>query len=325
MKLTELFNTLSPPNGGNLKLFNALSIPELGFAKLAINCQGFPTFLLSSQFKPISRIRDIALQFIEIKFDNECTIYNGSTAKSDNFITIQFKNLNPVLVNHFLNIASIFLKSLSGNPGSTEISSLFKNFIEIFRALAEPAKATIQGLWAELFVIENSKSPTVLIDYWHNLPSEKFDFNAGAEKIEVKSTIQDNRVHTFSAEQLFAFVDVQIIVASLFVRETPNGMNVHQLVEKIVSRSEDSEANEKLLRLVAKTLGNGYEQSFNIKFDYEWTRQSLRFYRQEDVAKIEAQNIPTRVHDVHYKSDLSLIAAVNIDSVLPHSILFKHC
>ena len=78
---------------------------------------------------------------------------------------------------------------------------------------------TVNGLWSELFLIENSTNPKELINYWHNLPEEKFDFNAGKERIEVKSSSSFERKHIFSAEQLNPPSDTQVLIASVFLKQ----------------------------------------------------------------------------------------------------------
>ena len=50
-----------------------------------------------------------------------------------------------------------------------------------------PPRKTIQGLWAELFIIERANNPEYLIQSWHSSSEDKFDFNDGQDKIEVKA------------------------------------------------------------------------------------------------------------------------------------------
>ena len=52
----------------------------------------------------------------------------------------------------------------------------------------------------------------------HNIPEEKFDFNAYSEKIEVKTTSNFERVHVFTAEQSNPTMD------SVYTIQVSNGM-----------------------------------------------------------------------------------------------------
>ena len=92
--------------------------------------------------------------------------------------------------------------------------------------MSQPTKKALQGLWAELLVIERSKSPAYLLQSWHVSPNDKFDFNDGIDKIEVKSTRNVRRIHTFSLEQLHPNVNANLLIASVFVIETGHGRTI---------------------------------------------------------------------------------------------------
>jgi hypothetical protein len=226
------------------------------------------------------------------------------------------------LQNYFLGIAQSLLKSLSKKPTQKEVFETFKNFVEIFRSLSETPIKTIQGLWAELILIERSKNPETLINYWHINPEEKFDFNADKEKIEVKSSSSLERVHIFTAEQLNPTDDSQIIIASIFTKQVSNGLNVLDLLEKISVQINDNELLEKVYKIVSKTLGNTFEQTTKIKYDYELAKNSLRFYRYQDISKVERVNIPSRVSEVKFKSDLTNINSTDIEKIIKNGQLF---
>ena len=202
--------------------------------------------------------------------------------------------------------------------------SSYNRFIEIFRALTDAPTKTIQGLWAEVFLIENSSDPEVLLSFWHNSPEEKFDFDAGEEKIEVKSTSGSERIHEFSSEQLNPPLGNQVLVASLFTRQTNSGKSIQELMQNIASRiQDDTGLAEKMNIVVSKTLGNSLEQSIKIKFDYEVSKSSLRFYKHQDISKVEKVYIPTEVSGVRYKSDLSSVKSVDLSTFKAKESLFR--
>lgn len=59
--------------------------------------------------------------------------------------------------------------------------------IELFRAIAKPARKSLQGLWAELFLISQACQPAILVDAWHTAPEDSYDFAVDNQRIEVKS------------------------------------------------------------------------------------------------------------------------------------------
>jgi len=325
MSLIDAFLEIGIPQTENLKLFNATALSDFPFAKIGINYLGFPVILISSKFDQIHLSqKNIKLKYIELTHNLECKVSENGKSKIDNYSVIIFKSNEETLQNYFLGIAHSLLNSLSKKPTQKEVYETFKNFVEIFRSLTEMPTKTIQGLWAELIVIEQSKNPETLINYWHNIPEEKFDFNADSEKIEVKSSSNLERVHIFTAEQLNPRNDSQVLIASIFTKQISNGISILDLIDKINNRITENELIEKVFRIVSKTLGNTFEQTTKIKYDYDLAKNSLRFYRHQDISKVERISIPERVSEVKFKSDLTNINQTELTKILSNGQLFKN-
>lgn len=324
MSLLDVFLEIEIPQTENPKLFNAIALSDFPFAKIGVNYLGFPVILISSKFdKTHLSQKNIKLKYIELTHNLECRITENGKSKIDNYSVIIFKSNEETLQNYFFGIAQSLLNSLSKKPTQKEVFQTFKNFVEIFRSLTETPTKTVQGLWTELLLIEQSRNPSTLINYWHIIPEEKFDFNADSEKIEVKSSSNLERVHIFTAEQLNPTNDCQVIIASVFTKQVSNGLNILNLLDKIDNRITDNELKEKLYRIVSKTLGNTFEQTTKIKYDYDLAKNSLRFYRHQDISKVERINIPERVSEVKFKSDLTNIKPTDLTKILTDGQLFK--
>ena len=104
--------------------------------------------------------------------------------------------------------------------------------IELFRAMSEPPRKSVQGLWAELFVISRSHHPSILIDAWHTMIEDQYDFAMGNQRIEIKSFSGDVRNHHFSLEQLHPPTGVIALVGSILVARSQAGESLHDLREK---------------------------------------------------------------------------------------------
>lgn len=324
MSLIDVFLELEIPQTENPKLFNAIALIDFPFAKIGVNNLGFPVVLISSKFdQTYLSQKNIRLKYIELTHNLECKISENGKTKFDNYSVIIFKSNEQKFQGYFWEIVQSLLKSLSERPTQKEVVETFNNFIEIFRSLTESPTKTIQGLWAELILIEQSKKPETLINYWHNKTEEKFDFNADKEKIEVKSSSSLERVHIFSAEQLNPKTDSQVIIASIFTKQVTNGLTILDLIDRIDKSIENIELKEKVFTITSKTLGNTFEQSIKIKYDYDLAINSLRFYRHQDISKVERINIPERVTEVKFKSDLTDIDPLNPSILLNNSQLFK--
>lgn len=324
MSLIDIFLEIEILQTKNPKLFNTNILNDFSFAKIGVNYLGFPVILISSKFDQthLSQ-KNIKLKYIELTHNLECKVSENGKSKIDNYSVIIFKSNEEILQNYFLGIAQSLLNSLSKKPTQKEVFEAFKNFVEIFRSLTETPTKTIQGLWAELILIEQSKNPETLINYWHNIPEERFDFNADSEKIEVKSSSNLERVHVFTAEQLNPTIESQVIIASIFTKQVSNGLNVLDLLDKIDKRITETELKEKIFRIVSKTLGNTFEQTTKIKYDYDLAKNSLRFYKHQDISKVERVNIPERVSEVKFKSDLTNIKPTDLTKISSNGQLFK--
>ncbi len=314
MNLVELYDSLVIPDEDNQKVFNAISVPDYPNFRVAIDIDGNPILLISvaNRLKNIF-LKNFRLKYLEILQNIDCKTSENRKESFQTFTIIAFKSEDRHLREYFLKVSETFLKALNVKPTQEQIIKTISSFIEIFRSLNELPTKTVNGIWAELFLIESSSNPKILLNYWHNTPEEKFDFNSGLEKIEVKSNSSFERIHTFSSEQLNPPSETQALIASIFMRQSSTGVSIQNLLEGILNKIEnDIELTEKLNSIIIKTLAGSLEHSLKIKFDYNIAINSLKFYNCNDIKKIEKVNIPSEVFEVKYKTDLSNINPVNL-------------
>ncbi|MEO8416667.1 MAG: PD-(D/E)XK motif protein [Ginsengibacter sp.] len=324
MNLIELYDTLSFPDGDE-KVFNAIPIPEYPNFRVAIDIDGNPIILLSVS-NAINNIalKNFRLKYLQLEQNIECKISENGKSSFQTFTVITFTSADRNLQEYFLRISETLVKTLSNKPTQQQVIESLNKFVEVFRALTDTPTNTVHGLWTELFLIDNSKNPQTLLNYWHNIPEEKFDFNSGRERIEVKSNSNFERQHTFSSEQLNPPAGTQVLIASIFVRQNNAGQSIQQLVDNITIKiNHNFDLTDKLNNTVCKTLGNSLEQSIKIKFDYKIATESLLFYRHQDISKIEEVHIPDAVSEVRYKSDLSALKHIDLATLENSGDLFS--
>lgn len=325
MNLIELYDSLVFPEEGNEKTFNAIPIPEYPSFRIAIDVEGNPVLLLSvvNAVKNIA-LKNFRLKYLQLEQNIECKISENGKSSFQTFTIITFTSADRNLQEYFLRISETLVKTLSNKPTQQQVIKSLNKFVEVFRALTDTPTNTVHGLWTELFLIENSTNTKTLLNYWHNIPEEKFDFNSGEEKIEVKSNSNFERLHTFSSEQLNPPTGTQVLIASIFIRQNNAGQSIQQLVDSIATKVQhDIDLADKLNNIVCKTLGNSLEQSIRIKFDYNLAKDSLQFYNHLDISKIEEVNIPNEVSEVRYKSDLSSISPIDTTTLKQNGNLFS--
>lgn len=325
MNLIELYDKLEFAEEGSGKTFNAIQIPEQPNFRVAVNNEGNPVLLLSvANAVKGNTLKNFRLKYLQLEQNVECKITENDKSSYQTFTVITFTSDDRNLQEYFLRISETLIKTLSNKPTQQQIVDSINKFVEVFRSLADTPTNTVHGLWTELFLIENSSNPKILLNYWHNLPEERFDFNSGLEKIEVKSNSNFERIHTFSAEQLSPPIGTQVLVASIFIRQHNNGQSIQQLVQSITNKiKDDIELTEKLNNIIFRTLGNSLEQSIKIKFDYNIAKDSLRFFSQQDISKIEEVHIPDKVSEVRFKSDLTDLTPIDVRAMKRTGELFR--
>jgi hypothetical protein len=325
MNLIELYDSLVFPEEGNEKTFNAIPIPEYPNCRIAIGVEGVPVLLLSvaNSVKNIA-LKNFRLKYLQLEQNVECKISENGKNSFKTFTVVTFTSTDRNLQEYFLRISETLVKTLSSKLTQHQVIESLNKFVEVFRALTDTPTNTVHGLWTELFLIENSTNPKTLLYYWHNLPEEKFDFNSGEEKIEVKSNSSFERIHTFSSEQLNAPTGTQVLIGSIFIRQNNSGQSIQQLVDSIASKVQhDIDLADKLNNIICKTLGNSLEQSIRIKFDYNLAKDSLQFYNHLDISKIEEVNIPNEVSEVRFRSDLSSLSPIDTTTLKQNGNLFS--
>ena len=184
----------------NEKTYNVISLPEMSH-KLGISKEHFPMFFVStsdSQDNVPNTIREL----LSVEYDMECTVKESDGQMLSNFAIITLRTNDEHLQSYFIEIFLMMLSKMSHQPSKQALSiEVEKTGDNLFCININPKKK-IQGLWAELLVIERSRNYDVLINAWHSSASSKYDFTLGQDKIEVKSTSSEERIHKFSLDQL---------------------------------------------------------------------------------------------------------------------------
>lgn len=307
LNLKEIFDSLPLPLKKSNQSFSAK--PIIGFEKhrIAKNNSENPCLLIYvDKSNSTFSIQNQELYNLTITHNLECEIVLESKTTIEKFSVIKYTGQSSDLKDFFLKSIEILIQSLGKNPSNQKIKSVVENFIELFRSLNQPPRNTVQGLWAELFLISQSKNPYLFIEGWHNIPEEKFDFSFGKLRMEVKSSSKRSRVHNFSFEQLNEIRGIKIIVVSIFVESLAGGKNIQDLVQIIKHKLKSHpKAIEKLDLLVLATLGSSINKIEHNSFDFQLAKESLAFYHAIDIPKIESSSIPRMVRSVKFISDLT--------------------
>jgi hypothetical protein len=235
----------------------------------------------------------------------EAGLYTVVTCTSD----------DKILVRHFVTLMSSLVLSLAEQPSGQSAAAAIQQTIRLFRALRRPSSRSIQGLWAELFVIREASDPKTLVRAWRADPLEQFDFAHSNERLEVKSTKWQRRSHLFSHSQLRPGTDVRVVVASVRVSSLNNGCTLARLWHDVRSQVEDDP--DLLLhvdQVVTTSLGRAWRRGLEVAFDENGARATLAFYAGDAIPSIQG-NQPAELSEIHFRCDISQAVPLSINEL----------
>jgi hypothetical protein len=298
-----------PPTGG--VSLSAVPIPGSPAHRLAKDANGSPCLLIQQapSHLPPAPIR---LENLQVAFNVPCTVTDpGGRQERDTFTIVRCSVANPTLFPHFLRIISPIVVALGPSPTPAVVRRAISGLVELFQALAAPAKKTVQGIWAELMLIRLSSDPHAMATAWHREPAEHFDFSAGPQRIDVKSSTSRRREHFFSLEQLTPAGGSHIVIISVFVERVGGGVCLRQLFDDTRELLQaDPQLVSRYDTVFYSSLGSGWSDAMDECFDWELATDSIAYYRAESIPHPENPT-PQSVFDVRFRSDLGSVAPLS--------------
>ena len=304
---------------------SAVPIPSAPTHRLGKDENGFPCLLIR-QTPQTARSAQIRLENLRVSFDVPCTIkLHGGAVERDTFTIVRCTAASPYLLPIFLRIISPMVAALGPAPTQAAVRRAVSGLVELFQALAAPAKKTIQGLWAELLLISRSTDPMTLASAWHRDPIEHFDFAEGPQRIEVKSSNARRREHYFSLDQLTPAGGTRIIVASVFVERVGGGVSLRKISDDIrFLLAADPALVSRFDAVFYASLGSGWADAIEESFDWELAVESVAFYAADTVPRPENPR-PQAVFDVRFRSDLGASNPLTLAQLQDLGGLFGRC
>lgn len=294
-------------------IYDVCSIPDMHH-KLSKSDKGYPRFFVLTK-KDKSSPHNTIGEYLSVEYNVDCYLnVDGVNVSNSNYTIITLCSTDRLLQQIFIEFFIMALFLLPAIPDAYELALKIEGLLSIFSSLKKKPIKELQGLWAELLVIERSKRPEIIARAWHDAPSAKFDFTMGEDKIEVKSASGEVREHSFSLDQLNPSENSNLIVASTFVRESAkamNGLSVFDIYDKLCERILDVQVRMHIYSVITKTVGCDYDKAQTTYFDYVEAVDNLKFYDYEDIPKIDKYTVPKSVSSVKFISDLT-----SIDDVL---------
>jgi hypothetical protein len=290
-------------------------IPNREDHKIGVSKEGLPLFFIATK-DTIDNAMDINLKLIQVAFQKNCELVSKKGDKSVGIYTIvTLKSDSEGIVKYFVNTVYYLINQLDLTPSFAQIKAELNNLVNLFRSLSKPAKKTIQGLWTELLFIDQSNDIEYIIKSWHQGENDRYDFNDGINKVEIKSTSKNDRIHRFSLLQLQEIKDTSVIIGSTFTVETGKGISVNDLIESIKGKITDHSLMLKIHNTVANTMRDDFDHIFDIYFDYSLALNSILYFDVRSIPKIHSEDVPNQITNVKYDCNLSKLDAIDQNKI----------
>ena len=323
IELFQSFDSITTTNDEDR--FTASPIPGHQPHRLGKDTLGRPLLLISIfNVRSQSQYTPVVLEHLTVQYNLNCRISRpDGTFEEGIFTVVRCTAEDVTLQDYFLRVMSTVIISLGDQPTQSDVAHAMNQLIELFRAMANAPRKSVQGLWAELFLISQTGQPATLIEAWHTVVEDRYDFAMDDQRIEVKSFSGDIRRHHFSLEQLHPPDGLKALVASVSVKSSQAGVSISDLRGKIQTRlGNNLDSLLHIDRVIALTLGDAWQRASDARFDERLAEESLAFYETTVIPSVNP-NLPFGVNGVRFQSDLTECPITEISHYPEDHRLFK--
>jgi hypothetical protein len=222
---------------------------------------------------------------------------------------------------HFLRALSPSCEELGLHPHISDVALIVDKLVEVFQALTQPSRESVQGLWAELLLISRSHNIELATEAWQRRPQSLIDFERERCGIEVKSTSGAVRQHRFMLAQLQPPAGERRFIASLVALHEPRGASITDIWEHVERRLRHKPSlRDKVAARVAQVLGEDWQQGHSQRFNLQAALDSILVFDAATVPRIGEQ-APSSILDIEFTVDFSSLSPVDRDRLVDQDLL----
>ena len=323
-----LFDSLQTPTGGidAPETFSGVQIPHLPSWHLCKDRHGRPALLvaISIEGSGLNIPPSITLENLRVEHNLRCRIAkNQEGTITSHFSIVQCLANERALHEYFLLTMGAIVRALPLSLSLDQLSEAVDAMADLFHALQQAPRRSTQGLWAELFVIVYSKQPVAMLKAWHDDAEERYDFNLGTQRIEVKSSGDRTRRHHFSLEQAYPPLGTDVLVASIFAEQATTGLGLGELWDMAREiAGSDSALRLKVERICLDALGTSWAAARARRYDRQLAEQSLLYFDMRSLSRV-AQAQPRGITDVRFRTDLTFAKPIDRKKYCEKGLLFR--
>ena len=323
--LADIFKGISPPSAQppDKPLYAVLPVPGHSNYFVGKDRESLACLLVSTSDQTGRSHPPIRLESLDAQFELHCQLKRASEPEQEGtFTVIRCRDSDSETTCYFLSICETILRMLGDQPTRTQIATAVNRLAAIFQKVRRPPARPLNGLFGELYLLWSSGNAVRALAAWRVDENARFDFSDGDVRLDVKAAGGKSRLHTFSYEQCNPPPGTAAVVASLHAEQAAGGAFLRAVVNQIEARvSAHPDLVLKLHETVAATLGTSLNDGLARRFDMRLAESSLRFFDLEDVPAIRGP-LPAGVSDVHFRSDLSALPPVSIETLIDRDPVF---
>jgi hypothetical protein len=293
--------------------FSAEKIDNYPNHYIALDSEKKIVLLLRSENSTQNTLLNSRGKYLNIFYNEVCEVRTLNGIEEERFTILNLMSNDLFLEELFLKIVQDLLEILGNYPSLDAIQNSIQSVKDIFSNLLRKLSKEELGLWGELFIINTSNNPKFLIDCWHLRPNDTFDFNAEDFKLEIKTTLKSERIHSFSLAQVNKNIELNVIVCSIMTSQIELGISVQDLISEIRNKiplEYRIKFDEKLTFNYGASLFD-----FNSKFDSHYANISLLFFESCRIPKINSEGIDIGVSNIKFYSTLEKIDVFDFNTI----------
>jgi hypothetical protein len=323
--LADTFAAVPPLAGGDpdRPVYAVLPVPGHPAYLVGKDGEGLACLLIATVDR-LGRLQPpIRLESLDVQFELHCHLQKEREPEREGtFTVIRCRSADRETIRYFLSVCDIILRVGGDQPASRDITRAINRLAAIFQKMQRPPTRPVNGLFGELYLIWRSANAVRAVNAWRSEDTARFDFSDGDIRLDMKTAGGRVRAHTFSYEQCNPPEGIIAIAASLIVERASGGVPLRSIVNDIVARiAVHTDLVFKFHEVIGATLGESLAEALSTRFDIRLADSSLRFFRLVDVPAIRGA-VPVDVSDIHFRSDLSAVAPVPVQTLVDSDPVF---
>jgi hypothetical protein len=220
---------------------------------------------------------------MRIECNVKMQVMSNGESKNATVHIFKFLSDNPKEHLVFLELCAAFFNESQDSFDENYVLDIFQTVATFFSKKQEYTMAILQGVFAELYTIHSLKKEFNLSPFWQSQDRMKFDFSLSeVDRLEIKSTIKEERRHHFLHEQLQSS-SLNITIVSYLLRADDNGLSLFDLI--FYCKPLMALYPKQYLRL-EKILYDVEETTLmSLKFDESYILKNRKYFKAESIPK----------------------------------------